>query len=110
VIDQWIQLDFRDMKVKPTHYAIQNQKDRTAPQTWFMEVPSGRPSDPWTVIDVQMKNQALRAFAPAVFEIANGPWCRLMRFRQTPPSAHDAGWLNIARFEIFGEVALPTAT
>lgn len=51
----WLKYDFKDKKIRPTHYSIRtrNDSDSQNPRTWAFEVPNTDQENDWRTIDTK---------------------------------------------------------
>lgn len=109
--DQWIQFDFKERKIVPTHYSIRTRSDNDNcnPQNWCIEVSNTKNDNDWKVIDsrsnvlsIQKKNQI------ATFDInqqfSPNECYRYIRLRQTGKSTGNFNYLIISALEFFGKL------
>jgi hypothetical protein len=100
---QWILWDFREMRVRPTHYTIKSSDLKS----WVVE--SSLDGEAWTEIDRKTDNEDVKSicFTVASFAVSNPAECRFIRLTQTGkrhwPGGDD---LPIMAFEFFGTLGL----
>lgn len=52
--DNWIQYDFINSKVRPTHYSIKTAADpNSSPRNWVIEGTNSSNNNTWTILDEQ---------------------------------------------------------
>jgi uncharacterized coiled-coil protein SlyX len=74
---QWICWDFREMRVRPTHYTIISQFLKS----WVVE--SSLDGEAWTEIDRKTNNEDFTNWRTASFAASNSAECRFIRLAQT---------------------------
>jgi hypothetical protein len=94
---QWICWDFRNLRVRPTHYTIKSFKLKS----WVVESSLG---ERWTEIDRKTDNEDFNAFGSrtASFAVSKSAECRFIRLRQTGEGHGGKDHLEIRAFEVFG--------
>jgi hypothetical protein len=103
--NQWICYDFRDMRIRPTHYTIKSCFDARVNDTnlkqWIVEVSDD--GSQWTDIDSREFNNDLNGPSQIrSFPVADGAVCRYIRLRQTGKNHCGNHFLAFSAFEIFG--------
>jgi uncharacterized coiled-coil protein SlyX len=94
---QWICLDFRKLRVRPTHYTI----IAACLKSWVVE--SSLDGEAWTQIDRKTDNQDFKdAPERASFAVSNSAECRFIRLTQTGQTHYWNDILSIKAFEFFG--------
>jgi hypothetical protein len=78
---QWVCWDFREMRVRPTHYTIRSGSGTL--KSWVVE--GSLDGESWTEIDRQTNNQRFRTYGPTVdsFAVSNPAECCFIRLTQT---------------------------
>jgi hypothetical protein len=106
-VDQWFQIDFKTMQIKPTHYAMQIPAGRVYPVSWVIEAsPSGEPGS-WIQLDSQQSCSELKDSSLKEFPITHSGWYRFIRFRQTGMNASKHGIVCLKAFEVYGDLETP---
>jgi chaperonin cofactor prefoldin len=96
---QWVCWDFREMRVRPTHYTIKN----SSLNSWVIE--GSLDGENWTEIDRQTKNsQLMKEPFTASFAVSKSEECRFIRLTQTDKNQHGRCDLAIRIFEFFGNL------
>jgi hypothetical protein len=106
--DSWICLDFKKLRIIPTHYSITT--DHTAPgwqavflTSWVLEV--GNDKKHWTEVDRHTNSPSLDGpDRTSVFSIATPKECRFVRLRMTGPAQGGLNCLELKAFELYGSV------
>jgi hypothetical protein len=93
---QWIRWDFRELRVRPTHYTINSFWLKS----WVVE--GSLDGEAWTEIDRTTDNEDFKAWEPASFAVANSAECRFIRLTQTDKRHCRDDTLTIRAFEFFG--------
>jgi hypothetical protein len=106
-VNQWCQIDFRAIRIKPTHYSLQSPAGRVWPVQWVIEGSANGRSDSWVILDSQNSSDALKHPIMKVFPISQPIWCRFIRFRQTDRNGAGHGIVSLRAFELYGEVETP---
>jgi archaellum component FlaC len=107
---QWVQYDFKSMRIRPSHYTLRSayrwNANYSHPKNWVLEVSeTGRESD-WTEIDRQTNNADLngpdqrKSFT--VLRCA-GP-VQFIRLRMIGPDHCGNHYLFLSDWELFGEL------
>jgi hypothetical protein len=115
VKDGWLQIDFKDRRLRMTHYAIHNNlyyvRELDFLKTWTME--GSMTGDEWTVIDSRVNEEGLHGKdkVEALFT-CNGDTrhsFRFIRLFQRGPS-HDPNYYYflISQLEVFGHLECST--
>jgi hypothetical protein len=104
---QWVCWDFREMRVRPTHYTIQAEYLKS----WVVE--GSLDGKSWTEIDRQTNNQDFNVYAwkTGSFAVSKPAECRFIRLRQTDkrydgykrPDGYDI--LELYAVEFFGTLS-----
>jgi hypothetical protein len=95
--DQWVCWDFRDMRLRPTHYTIGSCHLKS----WVVE--SSLDFVNWTEIDRKTDNKDLKEKSSiASFAVSNSAEGRYLRLTQTGRTHNGATMLIMCAFEIFG--------
>jgi hypothetical protein len=104
--DSWLQFDFHDLRVIPTHYTVQTYHSSSAwtaifPQNWVIE---GSPDGTtWTILDSQVDCSLLYgADRTVTFPIGHRMECQYLRMRITGPGLQRYHSLEMKTFEWFG--------
>jgi hypothetical protein len=99
---QWVCWDFREMRVRPTHYTIRT----FSLKSWVVE--GSLDGESWTEIDQQTNNQDFKdGTATASFAVSKTGECRFIRLTETgkthPPFPGDS--LLLCAVEFFGTLS-----
>jgi hypothetical protein len=98
---QWISWDFREMRIRPTHYTMM----ATSPKSWVVE--GSLDGTHWTEIDRQTDNKDFEKFREmASFPISRPVECRFIRLSQTGKNHQGKDCLgNLHVVEFFGTLS-----
>jgi hypothetical protein len=104
--NQWLSFDFKEMRMRATHYSIRTRTDIGAfyinPRSWVIEVSDDGVS--WREVSRETNDENLNgANLSHSFSISNPTISRFLRFRQfaTHCSFH---YLTFQHFELFGDL------
>jgi hypothetical protein len=100
--NEWICVDFKKMRVKPTHYAIQSCRHGWAgnPRSWVITISNDGNS--WTEVDRHEDNNDLSEnYLLKSYSVHPCEPCQYVRFHQTKGSS---SYLAISGFELFGSL------
>lgn len=110
--DSWLLYDFKDRKVKPTHYSIKSHgfgegKGCYHPQTWRIE--GSNDLNDWKILDSRNKDKSLdNKSVSNTFEIQNhldkNDYFRYIRIRQTGVNTFHDNNFGFAALEYFGSI------
>jgi hypothetical protein len=94
---QWVCWDFREMRIRPTHYVIRS----SLLKSWVVE--SSLDNVQWTEIDAKTDNNDLAEMPhTASFAILKPAECRLIKLTQTGKNHDSEEILGMWAFEVFG--------
>jgi hypothetical protein len=100
---QWVCWDFREMRVRPTHYTIKT----LCLKSWVVE--GSLDGKSWTEIDRQTNNQDFKdrhLIPTASFAVSNPAECRFIRLTQTGENPeHKNDYLYLSAVEFFGTLS-----
>jgi hypothetical protein len=100
---QWICLDFKTLRIEPTHYTIRSGFYSHL-MSWAVEGSDDGTS--WTEIDRRENNSDLNGErALKTFAISRTGSFRKIQLRQTGPNHRSYSSLELSAFEVFGAVA-----
>lgn len=109
--NSWIKFDFKDKKVRPTHYTLRTKSDSGKGgnhlKNWVVEGSNTDWGDEWKILDARSDVTFLdSANAKYVFDIQNelgkDDYYRYLRIRQTGKNSYGAYFLNLSALEYFG--------
>ena len=107
----WLKIDFKDKKIRPTHYSIKtrNDNDNQNPQSWCIEVSNTDRDDDWRIIDTRENVKSVsQKNSSDTFEIntklTTSESYRYIRFRHTNNSSGVCNNLAISSIEYFGSL------
>jgi hypothetical protein len=96
---QWICWNFRENRVRPTHYTIKSRWNRL--KSWLVE--SSQDGENWTEIDRRTDNWDMNGEPwTASFAVCNSVECHFIRLTQTGKNHYDTYHLSIDSVEFFG--------
>jgi hypothetical protein len=102
---QWICWDFKEMRIRPTHYSIQHLK-RPIPKTWIVE--GSFDGSLWVELDRQTNNDSLNGTESIVsFPIARPIVCRMIRLSQLTENHQKDHQLGMSCVEFHGDLFEP---
>jgi hypothetical protein len=93
---QWVCWDFRELRIKPTHYTIKSW----ILKSWLVE--SSLDGDTWTEIDRKTGSEDFKVYGVASFAVSESAECRFIRLTQTGKTHDGHDYLAISAFEFFG--------
>jgi hypothetical protein len=101
--NQSITYEFKNARVKPTHYTLRSGQFGCDLKDWVIEgSDDGRE---WKVIDSRVDNEDLEGEnAIGTFEIGAPEEMRFVRLRQTGPGHDGSTQITITAFELFGDL------
>jgi hypothetical protein len=101
--DQWLMYDFKNLRVKPTHYSIHAHSNNYYLRSWVLE--GSLDKSEWIELDHQENNTTTSSAHPiGTFPISSSVECRYVRLRQTGKNARGTDHLILFAFEIFGQL------
>jgi hypothetical protein len=109
--DAWLCLEFRDLTIRPTAYAIRSHVTPVGwnhPKSWVLEL--SMDGQKWTVVDRKQDNDDLNGpGCVGKWPIANAMNSRYVRLRLTDKNhkPQDPEWcylLEVSSFEVYGTV------
>jgi hypothetical protein len=106
--DSWVCWDFKNFRVKPTHYVIRTRRkgDSCHLQSWNLE--GSVDGQSWIKLDQRIDKTSLKSTgAIATFVISKSSQLRMIRIRQIGKNSSGNDILVINAFEIFGGLTEP---
>jgi hypothetical protein len=105
--NQWLSIDFKEMRVKATHYSIRTRKDLGAnshtPRSWTIEV--SEDGELWQEVDKKIDRMELNGGNLSnTYAILKPTLSRFLRFRQIVSHYLTQHYLEIQHFEVFGDL------
>lgn len=107
----WLKYDFKDKKIRPTHYSIRTRSDSDSqnPRTWAIEVSNTDQENDWRTIDTKTNVSSVsKRNQSDTFEIStkltSNESYRYIRFRHTDQTSGNCGNLVISSLEYFGDL------
>jgi hypothetical protein len=101
--NQWLCYDFKDRKVRPTHYSISAHSSDYWLRSWIFEGSMDGPT--WTELDGHINDQTTNSNHPIrTFSVSNHFSFRYLRLRQTGVNAQGSHYFVLYAMEIFGDL------
>jgi hypothetical protein len=101
--NQWLCYDFKNRKIRPTHYSIHANSSNHWLRSWIFE--GSIDGSIWTELDRRTDDQSTNSNHPiGTFSISNPCECQFVRLRQTGVSACGYHYLILHAMEIFGDL------
>jgi hypothetical protein len=101
--NQWLCYDFKDRKVRPTHYSIHAHSNNWWLRSWIFE--GSMDGSTWTELDSHTNDGSTNSNHPiGTFSISNHFEFRFVRLRQTGVCAQGNDYLILFAMEIFGDL------
>lgn len=106
--NSWLQYDFKEHKMRPTHYSIMSPSEEDGdsnPYSWVIEGWNG--NGEWKILDSRNEVGSLKSkCAFCTFQIQQplkrDEFYRYLRIRQTGPTATNFNYLGVTALEYFG--------
>lgn len=107
----WLQYDFIENRIIPTHYSIRTRHDYDMdhPRNWVIEGSNtgGSNENEWVILDSHQNNTVLNGKDVSyTFDIkptqGNEKGFRYLRIRQTGVESSNGNWLTFSALEYFG--------
>ncbi|KAK8839726.1 hypothetical protein M9Y10_031431 [Tritrichomonas musculus] len=108
--NSWLKYDFKELKVRPTHYSIRSKPYGPGiehPMHWVIEGSNSGNDEDWTVIDRRSGVKSLNAKSVVcTFDIQQQPveFYRYLRLRHTGKHSSGKYNLGLSSLEYFGSV------
>ena len=112
----WLQIDFKDKKIRPTHYSIKtprnhdNDGDQQFPVNWCIEVSNTGEGNDWRAIDtrqnvtsISKRNQS-DTFSIGT-HLSSDEFYRFVRLRSTGRTSGNCSNIIFSSLEFFGELS-----
>jgi hypothetical protein len=100
--NQWLCYDFKNRKVRPTHYSIHAHSSHYL-RSWVFE--GSIDGSIWTELDRHANDQTTNSNHPiGIFSISNPCECQFVRLRQTGVDTSEWHNLTLHAMEIFGDL------
>jgi hypothetical protein len=93
---QWVCWDFRNMRMRPTHYTIRSDRLKS----WVVE--SSIDGSQWTEIDRKRESKDFNGDKIASYAFSSSGECRFVRLTQTDKNHKGNDFLAISVLEFFG--------
>lgn len=110
--NDWLQYDFKDKKIQPTHYSIKTpnnheQGDQQCPMNWCIQVSNTGDENDWKTIDTRQNVTSVSKLNQSdTFEInthlSPNEYYRYIRFQSTGNSSGNCTNIIISSLEYFG--------
>jgi hypothetical protein len=106
--NSWICYDFKDIRIKPTHYSIRSRRDNNSDHLRCWTLESSQDGESWVELDRRENNTALNSQGViASFSISQSIEVRMIRLRQLDKSSSHSYCLFVSAIELFGVVLEP---
>jgi hypothetical protein len=108
--DQWIQYDFKNQRVRPTHYIIFAHWNSWWLRSWVLEGSLNASDGPWDELDRHDDDKTMNMeHTIGTFTVTKSGEYRFIRLRQTGKNnGGQYDYLILFAFEIFGELIEPS--
>jgi hypothetical protein len=101
--NQWLCYDFKNRKVRPTHYSIHAHSNGYNLRSWIFE--GSLDGSTWTELDRHTNDQTTNSNHPiGIFSISSHFECQFVRLRQTGVTVGGTHSLILYAMEIFGDL------
>jgi E3 ubiquitin-protein ligase HECTD1 len=111
VANSWIQIDFRNYRLIPTHYSVRNRIDVDGNHLRNWVVEGSEDGTTWIELDRHENDCVLRGVGGAhTFSISHPsrfPMIRMIRLHQTGVNSNGNDWLVLKSIEFFGQLICP---
>jgi E3 ubiquitin-protein ligase HECTD1 len=111
VANSWIQIDFRNYRLIPTHYSVRNRIDHDSCHLRNWVVEGSEDGTRWIELDRHENDCVLRGVGGVhTFSISHSsqfPMIRMIRLRQTGVDSSGYDHLILKSIEFFGQLILP---
>jgi hypothetical protein len=107
-VNSWICYDFKNMRIKPTHYSIRSRRDSNSYhlRSWTLE--GSMDGQSWQELDRRENNTALNSQgATATFSISQSSEIEMVRLRQLSQNSNGTHQLVVNALELFGIIVEP---
>jgi hypothetical protein len=102
--NQWICYDFKNMRIKPTHYSVCSYSSKANShhlKSWALE--TSEDGSRWVEVDRREDNYDLNGSnVTKTFQVRRGENCRFVRLRQTGKNHCGFDIMMLSGFELFG--------
>lgn len=106
VADSWMQVDFKNRKVIPTHYTLRHYAtwDTEALRNWVLEASNDASS--WTTLNTHTNDTSLDSIGDTQTWLipSTSQDYRYFRIRQTGLNSNNHNYLALSGFEIYGDL------
>jgi hypothetical protein len=100
--NQWLCYDFKNRKIRPTHYSIHTYPGYYL-RSWIFE--GSMDGSTWTELDRHTDDQTTNSNHPiGTFSISNHSEYQFVRLRQTGVNVNGQHWLILYAMEMFGDL------
>jgi hypothetical protein len=101
--NQWLCYDFKNRKIRPTHYSIHAHSSNWYLRSWIFE--GSMDGSRWIELDCYTNDQTTNSNHPiGTFSNSRDCECQFVRLRQTGVSASGYHHLVLYALEIFGDL------
>jgi hypothetical protein len=103
--NSWICYDFKNMRIKPTHYSVRSRRDYNYHHLRCWTLEGSHDGKSWVELDRRENNATLNSQdAIATFSISQSIEVQLIRLRQLDKNSYGSHSLVVSAIEIFGIV------
>jgi hypothetical protein len=101
--NQWFCYDFKNRKVRLTHYSIHPHSNNPYLHSWIVEGSSDGSN--WSVLDRRENNDQMTSAHPiGTFIVSQSNESRFIRLRQIGKNTQGNDYLVLYAFELFGQL------
>jgi hypothetical protein len=101
--NQWLCYDFKNRKVRLTHYSIHPHSSSYCLRSWIVE--GSLDGSKWFVLDRRENNDEMTSSHPiGIFTVSQSDESRFIRLRQLGKNAGGNDHLTLYAFELFGQL------
>jgi hypothetical protein len=108
--NSWICYDFKDMRIKVTHYSIRSRRDQNSQHLRFWTLEGSNDGSTWVKLDDRQNDTSLNSEgAISTFSISEGfqGEFQQIRLRQTGKNSNNSDHLIVNAIEFFGVLKSP---
>jgi E3 ubiquitin-protein ligase HECTD1 len=99
--EQWLSIDFKQMRIYPTDYSIRPRGDRCNPRSWILEGSSD--GSTWFTLDVRADQEQLRRRTEVFsFSVSTPRLCQHLRLRKIAAFHDSCTYLELTAIEFYG--------
>jgi hypothetical protein len=107
-VNSWICYDFKNMRIKPTHYSVRSRRDSNSYhlRSWTLE--GSIDGQSWQELDRRENNTALNSQGATMsFSISQSSEIQMIRLRQLSQNSSGNNQLVVNAIELFGIIVEP---